>query len=160
MLHTTDGGATWRPQAIATAPVTRLGLVAPDATHANALVTATAGQQRRLFFTASGGDAGASSSLTLTASPARFTKRALKKARGKVTITGRLAGAVGGEQVIVSARRRSGGAWTTRTVTAGANGGSFSATFTIAKSSVFVAQWAGDSGRAGVGSRPLALAVR
>jgi photosystem II stability/assembly factor-like uncharacterized protein len=160
VLHTTDGGATWRPQAIATAPVTRLGLVAPDATHAFALVTGTTGQQRRFFFTASGGDAGASSSLTLKASPARFTKRALHRARGKVTITGRLAGAVGGERIIVSARRRSGGPWTTRSVTAGANGGSFAATFTIARSSVFVAQWAGDSGRAGVGSRPLQLSVR
>ena len=40
-------------------------------------------------------------------------------------------------------------------MTAGANGGSFSATFTITRSAVFVAQWAGDSGRAGVGSKPL-----
>ncbi len=160
VLRTSDGGATWRPQAIATAPVTRLGLVATDAAHAFALVTGTAGQQRRLFFTASGGDAGASSSLTIRAAPVRFTKASLRRARGKVTITGRLAGAVGGEQVIVSARARAGGAWSTRTVTAGANGGSFSATFTIGRSSVFVAQWAGDSGRAGVGSRPLKLTVR
>ena len=45
-------------------------------------------------------------------------------------------------------------------MTAGANGGSFSATFTIRGATVFVAQWAGDSGRAGVGSRPLVLRVR
>lgn len=160
VLRTTDGGATWRPQAISTGLVTRLGLVATDASRAFGLVTADAGQQRRFFYTTSGGDAGASSSLTLKASPARFTKRTLKSAKGKVTITGRLAGAIGGESVIVSARARSGGRWSTRTVTAGANGGSFSATFTIAKSSVFVAQWAGDSGRAGVGSRPLVLNVR
>lgn len=160
VLHTTDGGATWRPQAIATTTVTRLGLVAPDAARAFALVTGPAGQQRRFFFTGSGGDAGAPSSLTIRTSPARLTKPALKRARGRVTITGRLAGAVGGEQVVVSARARSGGAWSARTVTAGANGGSFSATFTIARSSVFVAQWGGDSGRAGVGSRPQQLTVR
>ena len=61
---------------------------------------------------------------------------------------------------MVAARRTAGSAWTSRTVTAGANGGSFSATFTIKGSAVFVAQWAGDSGRAGVGSKPLLVRVR
>lgn len=160
VLRTTDGGATWRPQAIATGLVTRLGLVATDASRAFGLVSGAEGAQRRFFYTASGGDAGTASSLTIKASPARLTKKTLKRAKGKVTITGRLAGAVGGEQVVVSARRGRSRVWSSRTVTAGANGGSFSATFTIRGSAVFVGQWAGDSGRAGVGSRPLVLNVR
>ncbi|MEA2139383.1 MAG: hypothetical protein QOG56_2533 [Solirubrobacteraceae bacterium] len=84
----------------------------------------------------------------------------LRKAKGKVTISGKLAGAVGGERVTVSARAITGTDWTSRTVTAGANGGSFSATFTIKHAAVFVGQWAGDSGRAGVGSKPLLVRFR
>ena len=94
--------------------MTRLGLVATDDARAFALVTGATGQQRRFFYTARGGDAGTASALTIKASPARFTKKTLKRARGKVTITGRLAGAVGGEQVIVSARARGGRAWPSR----------------------------------------------
>jgi hypothetical protein len=96
----------------------------------------------------------------LKASPSGFTKKSLKKAKGRITISGKLAGAVGGERITISARGRSGADWTSRTVTAGANGGSFSATFTMKNPAVFVAQWAGDSGRAGVGSKPLLVKVR
>jgi photosystem II stability/assembly factor-like uncharacterized protein len=159
VLRTTDGGATWRPQSIATTSLLPNGLVATDAAHAFGLVSA-GGVQRQFFFTGTGGDAGAASSLTLKASPKSFTKTALRRARGRVTISGKLAGAVGGERVVVAARATGGSAWTSRTVTAGANGGSFSATFTIKASSVVVAQWAGDSGRAGVGSKPLLVRVR
>ena len=45
-------------------------------------------------------------------------------------------------------------------MTAGANGGSFTATFRITRSSFFVAQWAGDSGRTGAGTRVLGVSVR
>jgi photosystem II stability/assembly factor-like uncharacterized protein len=159
VLHTSDGGATWRPQSISTTALVTDGLVATDASHAFGLV-GFAGAQRQFFFTGSGGDAGAASSLTLKALPRRFTKATLRKAKGKVTISGKLAGAVGGERVTVSARAISGTDWTSRTVTAGANGGSFSATFTITHPAVFVGQWAGDSGRAGVASRPLLVKVR
>jgi hypothetical protein len=44
-------------------------------------------------------------------------------------------------------------------VAAGANGGSFTATWRITGSSLFVAQWAGDSGRTGLGSRVLGVRV-
>ncbi|MDX6678304.1 MAG: hypothetical protein QOE31_2356 [Solirubrobacteraceae bacterium] len=159
VLRTTDGGATWRPQSIATSSLLPDGLVAGDGAHAFGLVGAGA-VQRQFFFTASGGDAGSASSLTLKATPKRFTKNTLKRARGRLTISGKLAGAVGGERVVVSVRPASGSSWTSRSVTAGANGGSFSATFTIKRSEVVVAQWAGDSGRAGVGSKPLLVSVR
>jgi photosystem II stability/assembly factor-like uncharacterized protein len=159
VLHTSDGGRTWRPQSISTSVLAPDGLVAPDATHAFGIVAAGP-VQRQLFFTGSGGDAGAASSLTLKASPASFTKRTLTKAKGKVTISGRLAGAVGGERITIAARALNGTDWTARTVTAGANGGSFSATFNIRHAAVFVGQWAGDSGRAGVGSKPLRVNVK
>jgi hypothetical protein len=157
VLRTTDGGSTWRPQSISPTALVGDGVVAPDSTHAFGLVGGAAGRQ--FFFTTTGGDAGSASSLTLKASPARFTKRSLKKARGRITISGKLAGAVGGERITVSARARNGVDWSSRTVTAGANGGSFSATFNIKNTAVFVAQWAGDSGRAGVGSKPLLVKV-
>jgi hypothetical protein len=88
-----------------------------------------------------------------------LTKRTLQRTRGKATITGTLGGAIGGEQITVSARGLSGSVWTSRTVTAGANGGSFSATFNVKGPAVFVAQWAGDSGRTGEGTAPLVVRV-
>ena len=72
-----------------------------------------------------------------------------------MTITGTLGGAIGGEQITVSARAVNGVDWTSRTVTAGANGGLFPATFNIKDAAVFVAQWAGDSGRIGESTAPL-----
>lgn len=44
-------------------------------------------------------------------------------------------------------------------VTAGANGGSFTASWNITRSSLLVAQWAGDSGRRGEGSAPVTVKV-
>ena len=118
-----------------------------------------ASASRQLFFTASGGDAGAASPLKIKAKRSKFTRKSLKSAKGKVTISGTLTGAIGGEQVTISTRTVNGSKWTSRTVTAGANGGSYSATFTIKSSSVFVAQWAGDSGRNGAGTPPLTVSV-
>jgi photosystem II stability/assembly factor-like uncharacterized protein len=150
VLHTSDGGRSWRPQAISTGQIGAAGIVAADATHAFALVQ-PGEASRRLFFTQSAGDAGAGSPLSIKAAPSRLTRR------GRVTISGKLGGAIGGEQVTVSTRPVSGSAWTSRTVTAGANGGSFSATFTVRSTAVFVAQWAGDSGRIGEGTAPLVV---
>jgi hypothetical protein len=135
--------------------------VAADASHAFALVQPNGGSAlaRRFFFTATGGDAGAASALKIKAGPTKFTRKSLRTTRGKVTITGTLGGAIGGEQITVSARPLDGADWTNRTVTAGANGGSFSATFNIRSPSVFVAQWAGDSGRIGEGTAPLVVRI-
>ncbi len=161
VLHTTDGGRSWRPQAISPGLVTGGGIVASDASKAFALVKprGTVTPSRQLFATASGGDAGAPSPLKIKAKPSKFTRKSLKAAKGKVTISGTLAGAIGGEQVTIATRTLNGSNWTRRTVTAGANGGSYSATFTIKSSSVFVAQWAGDSGRSGAGTAPLTVKV-
>jgi hypothetical protein len=158
VLHTSDAGRSWRPQAISSGAIGASGIVAADATRAFALVQP--GQaSRRLFFTQTAGDAGAPSPLRIKARPSKFTRRSLRASRGKVTITGTLGDAIGGEQVTVSTRPVDGSAWTSRTVTAGANGGSFSASFTIKGPAVFVAQWAGDSGRTGEGTPPLVVNV-
>ncbi|HTN25265.1 MAG TPA: YCF48-related protein [Solirubrobacteraceae bacterium] len=160
VLHTTDAGRSWRPQAVATGVIAPLGIVASDALHAFTLVQPNGTPlARRFFFTATGGDAGAASPLKIRATPAKFTKRSLKRTRGRVTITGTLGGAIGGEQITVSARAVNGVDWTSKTVTAGANGGSFSATFNVKNAAVFVAQWAGDSGRIGEGTPPLLVTV-
>jgi photosystem II stability/assembly factor-like uncharacterized protein len=160
VLHTSDGGRSWRPQAISPGQVATGGIVASDASHAFSLVRPRdSSPSRQLFFTGSGGDSGAPSPLKIKATPSKFTKRTLKSSKGKVTISGTLAGAVGGEQVTISARAINGVDWTSRTVTAGANGGSYSATFNIKNPAVFVAQWAGDSGRNGAGTSPLTVKV-
>ena len=161
VLHTGDGGKSWRPQAISPGVVGGAGIVAADASKAFALVKARGGAaaSRQLFATATGGDAGVASPLKIKATPSKFTKKTLKSTKGKVTISGTLAGAIGGEQVTISARAVNGVDWSSRTVTAGANGGSFSATFNIKNPAVFVAQWAGDSGRNGAGTAPLTVKV-
>lgn len=160
VLHTTDGGHSWIPQAIS--PGALSGLLAPDAAHGFALLAplGSGAAQRQLFFTGTGGSAGAASNLRISAGPAGFTKKKLHKAHGSVTISGTLAGAVGGERIAISARPLNGGAWNNRVVTAGANGGSFSTRFTIRGTEVFVAQWAGDSGRSGAGTPALVVRVR
>jgi photosystem II stability/assembly factor-like uncharacterized protein len=161
VLHTADGGATWHPQLIAAGHVASSGLVAEGAGSAFALVDAPdAPDERQLFFTTTGGDAGSPSTLSLATKSTRLTKRKLRRAHGTIRIDGILKGAQGGEQIVVSRRSLSGGYWQHQTATAGANGGSFTTTWHTTSSSVFVAQWAGDSGRASLGSRVLRVTVR
>ena len=166
VLHTANSGRTWVPQAISRGSI--LGLLAVGSTQAYALLQPAPGEplpagrlaSSQLFFTSSGGVAGTTSTLSIKAGPASFTKKKLSKARGMVTISGRLSGAVGGEQVVIGARALSGGSWSSHTAIVGANGGSFSTRFRIHASAVFVAQWAGESGRAGAGSAALTVNVK
>ncbi len=164
VLHTADGGATWHPQLIAAGAIPSTGLVAEGANNAFVLVNGAtesgSGDERLLFFTNTGGDAGAASSLTIATKTTHLRKRKLRRAHGAIRIDGVLKGAQGGEQIVVSRRSLSGGPWQHQTATAGANGGSFTTTWHTTSSSVFVAQWAGDSGRASLGSRVLRVTVR
>lgn len=161
VLHTADGGASWHPQLIAAGRIAQHGLVAEGPQDAFALVAAPGGpDERQLFFTTSGGEAGAPSALSITTTHTHLTKRKLRRAHGMIRIDGVLQGAQGGEQIVVSRRNLAGGAWQHQTATAGANGGSFTTTWRAGASSVFVAQWAGDSGRASLGSRVLRVVVR
>ncbi len=163
VLRTSDGGRTWRPQLISTGYVPSGGLVAATGRAAFALVgvfgSDGSGVQRRLFATATGGDAGRPSTLALATRRTRLSRRTLRRAGYRVRVTGTLAGAEGGERVVVSRRAAGGSRWTHQVVTAGANGGSFTTTWRMRSSSVFVARWAGDSGRTGAGTRPLAVRV-
>jgi photosystem II stability/assembly factor-like uncharacterized protein len=164
VLRTSDGGATWHPQEITAGSLPGDAVVASSALDASALLDgATSGEavQRLLFATASGGDvAGTPASLSLAAARKAYTKRALRAAHGLLRINGTLGGALGGEEIVVSRRDLAGGAWQHQEVIAGANGGSFTTSWHVRRSSVFVAQWAGDSGRPGTGSRLLQVLVR
>jgi photosystem II stability/assembly factor-like uncharacterized protein len=149
LLRTTDGGKSWRPQLIDDDGIQpRTGLVATGDNSGIALANDSS-----LFGTGGGGDAGTPSTLKLKAS-----KRKLRKP-AKIKVTGKLAPAEGGEQVIVSSRGEHGTRWSSQSVTVASNG-TFTTTWKITTPSVFVAQWAGDDDRAGDGSRVLQVSLR
>jgi hypothetical protein len=159
VLRTTDGGRHWRPQRIASGrfPGTE-GVISPSGTRAYALTsTPAAGNDivRSLFTTGTGGDAGSASTLSLTTN----TKKVRRNVR-RITVQGALRGAQGGEPIVVSARKVGSTSWSEQVVTAGANGGRFTATFNVSGPAQFVARWAGDSGRQGAGSSVLAVTLR
>jgi photosystem II stability/assembly factor-like uncharacterized protein len=163
VLRTSDSGRTWRPQRIATGefPGTE-GVISPTSTKSYALTsTPAAGNEifRSLFFTDRGGDQGSPSQLTLNP-VASLTRRKLRRDGGRIAIKGTLRGAQGGERIVISARSTRSTRWTSQVVQAGANGGSFTATFRASGSLLVVASWAGDSGRQGAGTRVLGVRVR
>ena len=163
VLRTSDGGVSWRPQRISTGafPATE-GVVSSSPTRAFALTTTpSAGSSvfRSLFTTGSGGDAGAPSTLTIGSARRTITRRQLRRAGSRITVSGTLRGAQGGEPIVVSART-TGGRWSSQVVTAGANNGSYTATFRVRGTAQFVAQWPGDSGRQGDGTSALTVRVR
>jgi photosystem II stability/assembly factor-like uncharacterized protein len=164
VLRTSDGGRTWRPQRIATGafPGTE-GVISPTSTRSYALTSTPAagrGIYRSLFTTPTGGDQGSASRLSVTSARRRLSRRQLRRANSRITVTGQLAGAQGGEQIVVSARTAGSTGWNEQVVTAGANGGRFTASFRVRGTTEFVARWAGDSGRQGAGSRTLTVRVR
>jgi photosystem II stability/assembly factor-like uncharacterized protein len=154
-LRTSDGGATWRPQSIARGLLRDAIAASPQQGYA--LI-----EDNHLFVTSSGGDAGSPTTVSIRTKVRKLTRKSLRKAKGRVTVTGRIPGAVGGEQVVVSRRDLTAGGhrWSHQVVTAGANGGSFTTSWRIKRSSVFVAQWAGDSGRRGAASVLLVVSVK
>ena len=165
VLRTDDGGQTWHPQAVTAGSIAPDSIVATSADNAALLVDgfAPGGSplDRLLFATTSGGDvAGTPGALALSTRSLRLTRRALRRAHGAVVVDGTLSGALGGEQIVVSRRSARGGTWEHQVVVAGANGGSFTTTWHVSGASVFVAQWAGDSGRPGLGAKPLTVSVR
>ena len=164
MLRTTDSGRHWRPQRIASGdfPGTE-GVISPSASRSYALTSTPAagsGVFRSLFTTSTGGDAGSASSLTLTTNRKRLTRAQFRRANRRITVSGALRGAQGGEAIVVSARSAGSTRWTETVVTAGANGGRFTESFRVSGSAEFVARWAGDSGRQGAGSTVLKVTVR
>ncbi len=155
VLHTTDAGKTWTPQAVGAAGTSITSLVSFGAKTAFALSGSGTPAENAIFSTTSGGSRGAQTKLSLDQ-----TKTKLKRSGGKVQITGVLTGGLGGEVVHVAIRKVGGAGWLSSNVIVGANGGSFTASIKAGKGKyVAVAQWAGDSGRAGAGTPAKAFTI-
>ena len=148
LLRTTDGGRTWRPQLVGADEASPEGLVATGPSGAFLLANS-----RELLFTTSGGDRGDASKVTLR------TKRRVVRRRAVIRVTGRVSGARGGAQVVVSRRERGERGWVSHTATVASNG-TFLTTWKLVETATFVAQWAGDENSAGDGSPPLVVRAK
>jgi photosystem II stability/assembly factor-like uncharacterized protein len=147
VLHTSDGGATWRPQLIEGTPLAPRGLSAPVTGTAFAL-----GGASDLFYTNTGGDKGNRTKLTIAAQP----KSVGRKAR-TVKIVGRLTPAVAGATVVVSARRAKSAFWTVIGTPVVSSTGTFTASVRVRATTQVVAQWSGDAAHDGDGSTALTI---
>jgi photosystem II stability/assembly factor-like uncharacterized protein len=147
VLHTSDGGASWRPQLLERNQVGREGLAAAAGSAAYALVPGA-----DLFATATGGDAGDASTLTLT------TKTKSLRRKGSVRLTGKLSPSVPGARVEVDVRPDNSARWK-RTLVTVRSDGTYSANVGVTRTSYVVAQWAGDQQRNGDGSPALRIKV-
>lgn len=153
ILRSADGGKTFAPQSLAGGGSTVNALAADGPGKAYAAIGG--GEAPALFSTSTGGVRGTAGTISLSRTAAK------QKASGQVAISGTLAGAQGSEFVRVAYRKSGSFRWTSKEVPAGANGGSFSLRAKLKKGTYdVVAQWTGDSGRAGVGSTALKLTVK
>jgi hypothetical protein len=151
LLHTTDGGRTWRPQLVSDSRNVSGVLATSNST---GLVLASGSE---LFTTASGGDRGGRSYITC---------RAIRRMRlpGRVRVSGRLRPADGGERVIVARtaadprQRRGSIDWDFKSARVASNG-RFSTTWSVRRTSVFVVQWTGNGYLTGSGSRAVKVRV-
>jgi photosystem II stability/assembly factor-like uncharacterized protein len=146
VLRTSDGGRTWRPQLLTDVPLAAAGVVAEGATD---LALALDGS---LFTTSSGGDAGAVSTVTLS------TPRRTLRGPHRIRVSGTVAGAAAGTDVVVGRRFRGESGWDHRRVRTGHDGG-FTTSWKTGRTATFAAQWLGDDDQAGDGSRPLRVRV-
>ena len=146
LLHTNDGGLSWSPQLLNRDSA--VGAVESAGGTDYALVPAPAGTA--LYATTTAGYAGAPQTLAI-----RANTRVLKKA-GRISVSGRLSPADGGELVVVS--RYSAGRWLSQSVLVAANG-TFSTRWAISRNAVYVAQVLGDADHAAAGTRPLTVTV-
>jgi len=158
VLHSTNAGKNWQPQAVGAADSNITHLESDGANRAFAI---SFGDNRAsLFQTTSGGQRGAASTISLTRTASTLKRVA---AGSTIQIVGQLQGGKGGEQVLVAIREVGKRAWKSTIVTVGANGGgSFTANFANVKKAKYqvIAGWAGDSGRAGAMTQPKAVTVK
>lgn len=162
VLHSTDAGRTWQPEAVGAAGSNIEQLVTNGAGTAYALAhSAGSGPAygvNSIFRTTTGGSRGTRSMLSLS-----DTKSRVRRIGTRIQILGRLVGGTGGETVRVAIRPVGTANWRAQLVTVGQNGGgSFTATFPNVKKGKWevLAQWTGDSGRAGAGTVPRVVTVR
>jgi photosystem II stability/assembly factor-like uncharacterized protein len=148
VLRTSDGGQSWRPQLIGRQPAIYGGLAAPGAASGFGLAA-----PNLLFGTTTGGDRGASTSLTLR------IKRKKPGKPGTLKIDGRLSPGKGGEQVVVSMRQVGTPSWLFEALQVASNG-TFTVVADVRRTTEFVAQWAGDDTRMGDGSPVLTVKIK
>jgi photosystem II stability/assembly factor-like uncharacterized protein len=148
LLRTTDGGATWHPQFVVSAPILGGGIAATPSG-----VDYLLGGASSLLSSTTGGDAGAASTLSIATKQRRFTKPA------GITVTGRLSPAASNERVTVSYRAPGSRTWQHQTVKTAANG-SYTTSWRLRRgTNRFVAQWAGSFRSRGDGSSVLTVKV-
>ena len=159
ILRTSDGGATWSPEYVGPGWLSS-AVVASGAEAAVLLQEPTADDMgTMLYATSSFGEAGAQHALVeLRSSRRAITGHELLAGHGvaTVTVSGTLSNGAAGERVIVAHRSLRGSYWENRLVTTGP-GGRFSTHWSIGSSSLFVAQWIGEPGQTGAGSRALTI---
>jgi photosystem II stability/assembly factor-like uncharacterized protein len=137
VLATVDGGASWAPQLIDSNPVS--GLAAAGGTD-----FALTDSQNLFLTTTDGATQGSqASSLTLSASPKTIKKKT------RVTLTATLSPCNGNEQILVSGPGL-GGDGSVQTITSNCT---VQFQVSVSKTSSYVAQWAGEAGVSGDGSK-------
>ncbi|HKP89542.1 MAG TPA: hypothetical protein VJT75_06150 [Thermoleophilaceae bacterium] len=137
LLHTSDGGATWRPQLLADDPVDDLDFVGKGG------ATALAGSSH-LFWTTSGGDAGKPTALSIHKRPT---------ATGRLRVVGRLTPAHGKQKVFVSWRRPPSAKWHVTAVRTSKKGRYAWTAPKLGGRFVVVARWLGNLRYRGAGSK-------
>lgn len=157
VLHTTNAGKTWQPQAVGAYGSGITDLESDGAGRAFAI--SLGDKSASLFQTTTGGQRGAASTISVSRTAATLTR----VSGSTIQVVGQLKGGVGGEQVRVAIRKVGQRGWQSTRVTVGANGGgSFTANFSRIKKGQYqvIAGWAGDSGRAGAMTQPKLVTVR
>jgi photosystem II stability/assembly factor-like uncharacterized protein len=139
VLHTSDGGASWRPQLIADEPIRDVAF-----SRFAARMIALAGP-RYLFWTLTGGDAAKASALSIHKRPT---------AAGRLRVVGRLTAHLGKQKVVVSWRRPPSAKWHAEVVRTNKRGTYHWTAPDDGRRYTVVAQWAGNPKYRGAGSKP------
>lgn len=153
---TYDGGSTWNSQFPFYGGSEESGIssmiAAPSKSSAFMLVRGS----NHVFVTNTGGKFGARSTLKIKASKRRVRRRA------RVRITGKLSPAAGGERVTVLSRRigaKAGTKWRAQVRTV-SSAGTFTTSWRLSRSTIFVARWSGNAARDGDAAKAVKVRVR
>jgi photosystem II stability/assembly factor-like uncharacterized protein len=149
VMHTSDGGASWRPQLVSAVFIG--GGSVPMVAAPGGVAYALAGANE-MKTTPTGGDAAEPSTLTLS------TKTRSLRRKTKIRVDGRLTPTAAGSRVEVVMRDATNNRVSRQFATVRSDG-KFATTWTVSRTSYFVAQWAGDSDRNGDGSPGLRVRV-
>jgi photosystem II stability/assembly factor-like uncharacterized protein len=152
VLRTSDGGKSWRPQAISSSQMSPGGLAATTATNAFGLAVA----DRRgadLFRTDTGGDLGDASTITLKPASKRLARA------GRLRVTVQLSPGLSGARVALFSRSGKTARWTVVQDALTVGGGRLVVDTRVKADTEFVAQWLGDADRNGDGSPVVKVAV-